>query len=152
MARMYSRAKGKSKSVKPLRKTSQAWLRYKDKEIELLVTKLAKEGKSGSEIGLIMRDSYGVPSVRQATNKAVGQILKEKNLAPEIPEDLLALIKRVIMLNKHLEKNNKDEGAKHGLKITESKIKKLIKYYKRAKKLPMDWKYDPERVKMFVEY
>jgi len=151
MARMYSRAKGKSKSVKPIRKTNQSWQRYKDKEVELLVTKLAKEGKSGSEIGLILRDSYGVPSVRIATNKTISQILDEKKLSKEIPEDLLSLIKRVVMLNKHLEKNKKDEGAKHGLNITESKIKKLVKYYKRVKKVPMDWKYDPERIKIYVE-
>jgi small subunit ribosomal protein S15 len=149
MARMYSRAKGKSKSVKPLRKTSQIWLRYKDKEVELLITKLSKEGKTASEIGLILRDSYGIPSVKQVTGKRVTEILHEKSLAKEMPEDLIALIRRTIMLKKHLEKNKKDESAKHGLNITESKIKKLVKYYKLTKKLPMEWKYDPERV--FVE-
>jgi small subunit ribosomal protein S15 len=149
MARMYSRAKGKSKSVKPLRKTTQSWLRYKDKEVELLVTKLAKEGKTASEIGLILRDSYGVPSVKQIAGKRITEILNEKSLAKEIPEDLIALIRRTILLKKHLEKNHKDESAKHGLNITESKIKKLIKYYKLTKKLPMDWKYDPNKV--FVE-
>jgi small subunit ribosomal protein S15 len=55
------------------------------------------------------------------------------------------------LLTKHLEKNKKDESAKHGLLITESKIKKLVKYYKRTKKIPMDWKYDPERVKVYLE-
>lgn len=151
MARMYSRAKGKSKSVKPLRKTTQAWLRYKDKEVELLITKLSKEGKTASEIGLVLRDSYGIPSVKQVTGKRVTEILQDKSLAKEIPEDLLCLIKKTIMLSKHIEKNKKDESARHGLNITESKIKKLVKYYKRTKKLPMDWKYDPERVKIFVE-
>jgi small subunit ribosomal protein S15 len=151
MARMYSRAKGKSKSVRPLRKPNLVWLRYKDKEVELLVTKLAKEGKSASEIGLILRDSYGIPSVRQVTNKRIAEILIEKSLAHEIPEDLMSLIKKTILLKKHLEKNKNDESAKHGLLVTESKIKKVVKYYKQSKKLPMDWSYNPERVKIFVE-
>ena len=44
MARMYSRDKGKSGSTKPAKKTIPSWVRYKGKEVELLVKKLAKEG------------------------------------------------------------------------------------------------------------
>jgi small subunit ribosomal protein S15 len=150
MARMHSRDKGKSKSVKPTRKTSQSWLTYKEKEVEMLVAKLAKEGKTPSEIGLDLRDHYGIPSTKQLTKKTITGI-KEKELAKEIPEDLMALIRRTVMLRKHLEKNHKDEPAKRGLHLTESKIKRLVKYYKRSKKLPMDWKYDPERIKLFIE-
>lgn len=151
MARMYSRAKGKSKSIKPIKKTNPSWLRYKDKEAELLVIKLAKEGKSPSQIGLFLRDNYGVPSVKQVTNKRISEILKEKSLAKEIPEDLSALIRKTVLLTKHIEKNDKDESAIRGLHITESKIKRLVKYYKLNKKIPMDWKYDPERIKLFIE-
>lgn len=151
MARMYSRKKGKSKSVKPTRKTNLSWLRYKEKEVELLVTKIAKEGKTASEIGLFLRDNYGIPSVKKITNKTISEILKEKKLAKEIPEDLMSLIKRTIILRKHLEKNHKDETAKRGLTLTESKIKRLVKYYKQNKKLSMDWKYDPDKIKLFIE-
>ena len=55
------------------------------------------------------------------------------------------------MLKKHLEKNHKDQSAKRGLQLTESKIKRVVKYYKKNKKIPMDWKYDPERIKLFIE-
>ena len=151
MARRYSRSKGKSKSVKPTKKTAQSWLGYKEKEVELLTTKLAKEGKTPSQIGLYLRDNYGIPSVKQATKKRITQILGEKNLLKDIPEDLMALIKRTVMLRTHLEKNHKDESAKRGLHLTESKIKRLVKYYKRTKKLSMDWKYDPERIKLYIE-
>jgi small subunit ribosomal protein S15 len=151
MARMYSRNKGKSKSVKPTRKTSLSWLTYKPKEIELLISKLAKEGKTPSQIGLFLRDNYGIPSVKNITTKKITAILDEKKLSKEIPEDLMALIRRTVMLRKHLERNHKDESAKRGLHLTESKIKRLVKYYKNAKKLPMDWKYDPERIKLFIE-
>jgi small subunit ribosomal protein S15 len=151
MARMHSRDKGKSKSVKPTRKTNQSWLTYKEKEVEMLVSKLAKEGKTASKIGLFLRDNYGIPSVKQITKKTITAIMKEKDLAKEIPEDLMAMIKKTVMLKKHLEKNHKDETAKRGIILTESKIKRLVKYYKKSKKLPMDWKYDPERIKLFIE-
>ena len=151
MARMHSRDKGKSKSIKPTRKTNQSWLTYKEKEVEMLVGKLAKEGKTASQIGLFLRDNYGIPSVKQATKKSITTIMKEKKLAKEIPEDLMALIRRVVILRKHLEKNHKDETAKTGILLSESKIKRLVKYYKLNKKLPMDWKYDPERIKLFIE-
>ena len=148
---MHSRDKGKSKSVKPIKKTNITWLSYKEKEVEMLITKMAKEGKTASQIGLFLRDNYGIPSVKSITKKTITSILKEKKLSKDIPEDLMALIRRIVMLKKHLEKNHKDESAKHGLHLTESKIKRLVKYYKKSKKLSMDWKYDPERIKLFIE-
>lgn len=151
MARMHSRKKGKSRSVKPSSKVIPSWVRYKAGEVELLVTKLAKEGKTPSEIGLFLKDSYGIPSVKQIANKTITQILAEKKLAKEIPEDLMSLIKKSVMLKKHIENNKHDESAIRGLTLTESKIKRLVKYYKRNKKIPMDWKYDPERIKLFIE-
>ena len=151
MARMHSRDKGKSKSVKPSSKVTPSWVRHKAGEVELLVTKLAKEGKTPSQIGLFLKDNYGIPSVKHIDNKTVTQILKEKNLLKEVPEDLMALIKKSVMLKKHLEHNHHDQSAVRGLTLTESKIKRLVKYYKRTKKLSMDWKYDPERIKLFIE-
>ena len=46
MARMHSRSRGKSGSKKPLRKVMPVWLRYSHKEAELIIAKLAKEGKN----------------------------------------------------------------------------------------------------------
>lgn len=151
MARMHARKKGKSGSHPPLEKQKPTWIRYKPKEIELLVGKLAKEGKSSSEIGIILRDSYGIPSVKMLTEKNVTEILKEKKLLPELPEDLLFLIRRAITIRKHLESNRQDMFGKRGLQRTESKIKRLVKYYKNTKKLPADWKYDFESVKIYAE-
>ncbi|OYT32386.1 30S ribosomal protein S15 [Candidatus Woesearchaeota archaeon ex4484_78] len=151
MARMHSRKKGKAKSHKPLQKTKPTWIRYTAKEIELLIGKLAKEGKNASEIGLILRDSYGIPDVKLLTNKKITKILKEKNLAPELPEDLKALIKKAILVRKHLELNKHDKTAKRGVQLTESKIKRLVKYYKESGKLPEEWKYDPASVKIYAE-
>ena len=151
MARMYSRKKGKASSKKPLRKTAPSWVRYGAKEIEMLIIKLTKEGNSPSKIGLILRDSYGIPLSKQITGKKITKILKEKNLSPKLPEDLLALIKKSIVVRKHLEKNHKDETAKRGLTLTENKIKALVNYYKKIKRLPVDWKYEPKKIRLYLE-
>lgn len=150
MARMYSRRRGKSGSNKPVKKTA-IWVRYKPKEIELLIMKLAKEGRSASEIGLFLRDSYGIPNVKSITGKRVTEMLKEKGLSKKLPEDLLSLIKRSVAIRKHIEENHKDMTALRGLQITESKMRKLIKYYKATKVLPLDWKFDAKSVRMYVE-
>ena len=150
MARMHSRAKGKSGSTKPIKKAVPTWVRYKSKEVELLVTKMGKEKKTHSEIGMVLRDVYGIPCVKLLTKKSISQILKEKGLTPEIPEDLMDMMKKNIELKKHLEENKKDMVAKRGLQLTESKIKRLIKYYKVSKRLPLDWKYDPEKIRLMI--
>jgi len=150
MARRFSRKKGKAGSKKPIRKNPPSWIRYKPAEIELLITKLAKEGKTPSQIGVILRDVYGVPDIKNTAGKKITKILKEKKLAHEIPEDLMALIKRSIAIRKHLEKNKKDQPAKRGLTLTESKIRSLVSYYKKIKKLPADWKFEPEKIRLYA--
>ena len=151
MARMHSRDKGKSGSNRPAQKKEIEWIRYGKKELELMVIKLAKEGHSPSKIGLILRDSYGIPSIKDVLGKSILDILKSKKLAPEIPEDLLYLIKKSVSLDKHLEENNPDKTAKRGLRLTQSKIGRLVKYYKRSGVLAKDWKYDKNRFKLMAE-
>ena len=151
MARMHSRKHGKSGSTRPVERTKPTWVRYGAKEITMLIQKLAKEGKSSSEIGLILRDVYGIPDVRPILKTKITKVLKENKLSGELPDDLLALVKKAIYIRKHLETNKQDEPAKRGLTLTESKIYRLVKYYKAKKVLPIDWKYDPERLKMYAE-
>ncbi|MBI4152990.1 30S ribosomal protein S15 [Candidatus Woesearchaeota archaeon] len=150
MARMYSRARGKSGSNKPKEKKVPVWMGYKPVEIEKLIIKLAKAGKTASEIGLYLRDNYGIPDVRVATKKKITRILEENKLLKEIPEDVMALMKKNIQIRKHLESNHKDMTAKHGLELTGSKILRLVRYYQRVGRLPEGWKFDPERIKLYV--
>lgn len=148
---MHSRARGKSGSTKPIKKTIPSWVKYKPKEVELLVVKYAKGGKKPSQIGTRLRDVYGIPDIKTIVGKTVTEILKEKNLSLELPEDMLALIKKSVFLRKHMEDNHKDFSAKRGLQLTESKIRRLAKYYIKAKKLPSGWKYNPEKMKMYAQ-
>ena len=149
MARMYSRKKGKSGSKKPLQKTAK-WVDYKPEEVEDLVIKYAKQGFQSAKIGSILRDQYGVPSIKVVTKKTVTQTLKENDLYSKLPEDLFNLLKRVVELRVHLEKNKKDYQSYRGLELTESKVRRLAKYYIRKGLLPKGWKYDPEQAKLLI--
>lgn len=119
-------------------------------EIEELVVRLAREGNPTSKIGVIMRDQYAVPSVRQATGKSLGQILKASGLKFELPEDLVNIIRKAVNLYGHLDRNPKDFKTKRALEVIEARVIKLAKYYKREGVLPPDWRYDRERAALLV--
>ena len=151
MARMYSRKKGKSGSSKPLKDKKLTWMRYRKNEVELLVAKLAREGKTSSQIGIFLRDTYGIPDVKKLAGKRITQIVAEKKLSPKLPEDLLSLMKKRVSIQKHKEGNKKDMTANRGLILTDSKIRRLVKYYKNTGKIPQDFKYDPDSIRMYIE-
>ncbi len=151
MARMYSRKKGKSGSKRPNKIVSQPWIRYKPEEIEKLIVKLHKSNNSISQIGMILRDTYGIPRVKYITKKSISKILKDNEQLPKIPEDLTYLIKKDIRLVKHLDINKKDMTVWRGLNITESKINKLAKYYKREGILAQSWKFERKTAKLLIE-
>lgn len=56
--------------------------------------KYAKKGLTPSQIGVVLRDSFGVPQVKAVTGSKILRILKVAGLAPELPEDLYHLIKK----------------------------------------------------------
>lgn len=148
---MHSRARGVSGSTKPIKKIVPGWLKYTAKEAELLVVKYAKEDKKPSQIGMLLRDQYGIPDIKLVTGKSINQILEEKNLKHELPEDFLALIKKSVLIKKHLEENRKDMPAKRGLQLTDSKIRRLAKFYKREGVLDPKWRYNAEQFKMYAQ-
>ncbi len=150
MARMHSGKRGKHGSKKPAKKTAPSWIRYQAKEVELLIAKFAKDGKSTSQIGVLLRDTYGIPSVLALCGKSIGAILKERKMAPEIPEDMTSLFKKYALIRKHVGSNKHDETAARGLLLAESKINRLVKYYKRTGRIPEAWKFDAERAGFFA--
>jgi len=147
---MHSRKKGKSGSTRPARLEKPVWIELSPEEVENEVVKLARKGHSKSLIGTIMRDSRGVPLVKVVVGKKISQILKENDIKAPLPEELGNLVKKALSIRKHLEENHKDLEAKKGLNRTESKIYRLIKYYKKKKKLAPDFKYDPEKIRTLV--
>lgn len=150
MARMHSRARGKSGSTRPFRTVPPEWVEYSPEEVEDLVIKLAKKGLSPSMIGIVLRDQYGILSVKLITKKSITKILEENNLGLKIPEDLMNLIKKAVNIDKHMKAHKHDMTAKRGMQLTESKIRRLAKYYIREGKLPKDWKFNIEKAKLLV--
>jgi len=150
MARMHSNKKGKSGSTRPPWAKAPEWFTRTPDEIEDLIVKLAREGKNSSMIGLILRDQYGIPLVKSILNKTISQILAERNLRPNLPEDITNLIKKAINVRRHLEENKKDKSSKRGLQLIESKIYRLSKYYRETKVLPKDWKYDWKKAAILI--
>jgi len=142
MSRLHSGRKGASASKKPLLALAPAWVQYKPEEIEALVLKLAKQDYKAAQIGTVLRDSYGIPDVQKLTGKKVTEILAKNKLAPKVPEDVQALLKRAIQAKKHFDKNKKDVVSKRGLQLIESKIRRLAKYYKASGKLSENWTYE----------
>ena len=127
-----------------------SWVKYSPEEVEQLVVELRKKGYTTAMIGTILRDQYGVPSVKAITGKKITKILEEHGLAPEIPEDLMSLMRKAVKLRKHLQKHKKDIHNSRALIIIESRIRRLVKYYKSTGKLPKDWEYTPELAERLV--
>ena len=127
------------------------WVGYSPEEVERLVVKLAKDGMQAAQIGLILRDQYGIPLVRAVTKKTVGHILASNQLAPKIPDDLFNLLRKVVKLHAHMVLNKRDAHSKRGLELLESKIRRLVKYYTGTGRLPTDWTYNADQAKLIVE-
>jgi len=136
--------------VRPFRKETPSWANTDVAAIEKIILDLRKEGVSTSKIGMILRDRHGVPDVKLVTGKRIGQILKEKGMEPEIPEDLRNLIKKALGLRKHLGENKSDLHNKRQLQLTESKVRRLVKYYTGNGRLPKDWSYKPESAEILL--
>lgn len=130
---MHSHKKGKSGSRRVVYSGAPPWLSLKPEEVEGLVVKLASEGHGPSQIGLILRDSYGVPSIRNITGKKISRILLEKGVRFSRTEDLDRLVAKAERMVTHLTRNRSDRFNVHNLQLVESKIRRLARYYSRRK-------------------
>ena len=142
MGRMHSKGKGMSKSSIPYKRSAPLWCKTSPDEIKDMIAKMAKKGMTPSQIGVILRDNHGIPQVSTVTNSKIMRILKGQGLAPTLPEDLYCLIKKAVSVRKHLERNRKDMDSKFRLILIESRIHRLARYYRLAKKLEPNWRYE----------
>lgn len=120
-------------------------------EIEETVLQLYKEGRNMGEIGVILRDQYGVPNIKLACDKSVKEILKENDVYPDVPEDLRHLMERAVELKEHLDKHPKDEKNKRGMQLIESKIRRLAEYYRENNELDEDWRYSIDDAEIMTQ-
>jgi small subunit ribosomal protein S15 len=145
---MHARKKGRSSSKRPFMTENPSWVPRDKTEIEELIVKLAGDGNSSAMIGLILRDQHGVPDVKLATGKSITAIMKEKGILQELPEDMSALLKKVINLNAYLKVNTRDLHNKRNLHLLEAKIRRLERYYKGTGVIPETWKYSLDRAEL----
>ncbi len=148
MARMHARRKGVSRSNKPLQSTVP--ITVTAEEAEKLVVELRGKGLSTSQIGIVLRDTYGIPDIQLVTKKSMTEVLRDNDVAPTLPEDLYNLITKALNLRDHLEENKKDLHNKRALHLTEAKIRRLVRYYKSSDILPQDWTYRLDTVEMLI--
>ncbi len=150
MAKIHSRKRGNSRSRKPIVVEKTKTL-HSDEEIKEKVIELAKKGTRASEIGLIMRDQYGVGDLRAFLDDRLVTFLKKEKTAPEYPQDLIDLIRKAVKMRVHMKKNVTDNNNKVKLSHVESKIHRLVKYYKKEKVLTSDWKYQHDKANLLLK-
>jgi small subunit ribosomal protein S15 len=151
MARMHSPGRGKSGSTKPMVDKAPEWSNTDAKEVTELILSLAAEGHNPATIGTILRDQHAVPDVRLVVGKRLGQVLAENDVNPKYPDDMMNLMRRALRLIDHLESNRKDRHNSRQLELTESKIRRLSRYYKGRGQLDTEWAYKRDELRLMVE-
>lgn len=136
---MHKSSRGSSGSSNPVDKKQPDWLDYDEDEVEELVLKLKGEGNDPSQIGIKLRDEYGIPDVKTVTGKKITEILKDNDAQDELPEDLNNLVEKASNIQDHLEDNKKDEDAERRLSLVEAKIRRLASYYQDEGRIPESW-------------
>ncbi len=144
MARMHTRRRGSSGSDRPVADEPPEWSDVDADDVEDRVVELAEDGFSPSQIGGKLRDEgvtgTPVPNVKLATGKKVTEILEENDAGSDLPEDLENLMERAVRLREHVDENPQDKQNKRALQNTESKVRRLVNYY-RGDKLDEDFTY-----------
>jgi len=152
MARMYKSRKGKSGSSRPHVSEAPEWSNTDVKAVTELILDLGKAGRSTAEIGTILRDQHAVPDVRLVLGKRIGAVLLENNIGGTYPEDMMNLMRQAVGIINHVGSgNHKDLHNKRSLEITEAKIRRLANYYKAEGRLPSEWRYKREELRLMVE-
>ena len=150
MGRMYSKGHGISRRCLPYRKAPPSWVQISASDLTEQIVKMAKRGQSPSQIGVVLRDQYGIPQVKGVTGSKILRILKVAGVAPQLPEDLYHLVKKAVNVRKHIEKFRADKDGKFRLILIESKIHRLARYYRRVKSLPPTWRYQSKKADTLI--
>ena len=109
-----------------------SWLKQTPKDIEEIIVKLAKQGLTSEKIGLLLRDTYGVPKAK-LLGKKIGRILKENELYKD--SDLENLNKKHEKVVKHIKTNKQDKRAIRTSTLLSFKLRRLKKYRKKREKI-----------------
>ncbi len=139
MARMHTRKKGKSGSKHSFYGQGHPWVQQSPSELEEIIVQLKNDGLTSSQIGIKLRDSYGVPRVKSVLNEKMGNILTKNGLSIEVPEDLQSLIGRYKKVTAHMNLNKKDLSNDRKRALIMAKMLRLVRYYKSTGHLKHEW-------------
>ena len=139
---MHAHTRGKSHSTRPSSKSVPSWVSISHSDLTSLIVKMYNEdGLTASQIGIILRDEYGIPLVKPFLGKTITDVLRENGVKQDMPEDLDRLVKKALGLQRHLRTHNSDRRNVRSLELIESKIHRLSRYYKKRDKIDKNWKY-----------
>ncbi|KAB1267904.1 40S ribosomal protein S13 [Camelus dromedarius] len=93
---MHAPGKGLSQLALPYCRSVPTWLKLTSNDVKEQIYKLAKKGLTPSHISVSLRDSHGVAQVCFVTGNKILRILKSRELASDLPEDLHHLIKKAV--------------------------------------------------------
>merc|ERR1719188_402468 len=110
------------------------------KEVTNAILKMAKQNLTPSEIGVVLRNSYGIPQAKIITGSKISRILILKGQEAKEPEDFYSLGKKRKKVIRHLEIHRMDKDSKFHLSLIESRINRLARYYKKSGKIHPNWK------------
>jgi small subunit ribosomal protein S15 len=117
--------------IKEAEKTAKpVWLKTTEEELKKLIGQLA-EKNAPAQIGIILRDQYGIPTTR-LYGKKLGQYLKEMGI--ELDPDKENAEKKLERLKEHFKENKTDKKAKHKLQKAQGRVRTLGKYAERRNK------------------
>jgi small subunit ribosomal protein S15 len=88
------------------------WVKMKPSEVEALVIELAKKGETPQKIGLILRDTHGIPKIK-LVGKRISKIINEANLVAETQK--ARVDKKIKNIEQHIAKNKHDYKAQRSL-------------------------------------
>ena len=88
------------------------WVKMKPAEVEQIVIDLAKKGETPEKIGLILRDTHGIPKVK-LVGKKISRILEEAKI--KISGNGERTQKKIDNIEKHIAKNKHDYTALRSL-------------------------------------
>jgi len=151
VSRIHSGRKGRAGSHRPFPVTRPDWVTISAEELSTQAVQLAKGGRSAAQVGLALRDGLGVPSTRGVTGKRLTAVLADGGVKPEVPDDLQALLKRVVHLQRHLAAHPTDLANRRGLTLMESRIRRLARYYRQHRRIPEGWRYSAAGAALQVE-
>lgn len=107
------------------------WLKYTETEVKDIILNLIKKNPqlTSDKIGLILRDTYGIPKAKIYKIK-IGEVLKKEGFYRD--NELESVAKRVANIEIHKAKHKHDQKAGRALIIKKARLKKIKTYIEKS--------------------